>query len=55
MIPIYLTILCAFYGAYRAKRLGGNRLDQLQFAAGFALAGFTIGTIIGLLADHFLR
>ena len=54
MIPLIFILLGAVYGAYRAKRLGGKTADKIQFGAGFALAGFAIATITGMLLDHLI-
>lgn len=55
MIPTILTLFGAFYGAYRAKKLGGKPMDQLQFAVGFGIAFFILAMLAGTIVDNLLR
>lgn len=46
MIVIGAAITGALMGAYQAKRRGGNNMDILQYAAGFAIAFGLLGMLI---------
>ncbi len=50
MIVIAAIVIGAFLGWRRAAKLGGNRRDRAQYAAGYALAF----AILGLFATVFL-
>ena len=39
----------ALLGALSARRRGGNRLDILQYAAGFGIAFFLIGLVVWIV------
>ncbi|MDP0928795.1 hypothetical protein Q0601_16545 [Paracoccus onubensis] len=50
MIVIAAIVIGAFLGWRRAAKLGGNRRDRAQYAAGYALAF----AVLGLFATIFL-
>lgn len=54
MIVIIGALVGAILGAVTARKRGGNRLDMLQYAAGFgiafALAGLIVTVIIHRMA-----
>lgn len=54
MIVIIAFILGAFYGWYRARKLHGNRADQVQFAIGFALAFTVAGLLATVILDRMI-
>lgn len=45
MIVIGAALIGAILGALTAKRRNGNRLDMLQYGAGFAMAFVVVGLI----------
>ena len=53
MIVLLALFLGAGFGAWRARKRGGNRLDMAQYAAAhgiaFALAGLLLTLVIGRL------
>ncbi len=51
MIVIVTTLLGGGYGAFLARRRGGNRYDIAQYATVFAI----IGGLIGLIAAIWLQ
>lgn len=44
----------ALYGAVLARRRGGRRLDQLQYAAGFAIAFGLMGMFATIALERML-
>lgn len=56
MLLVVIFLLGAAFGAYRAGRRGGDRLDKLQYAAAhgilFVLVTLTV-TIVGNAAGFF--
>jgi len=42
----------AIWGAIVARKRGGNRLDQAQYAAGFGLAFGIIGLLVTVIVDR---
>ena len=42
-------VLGALLGATRARRAKGNRLDMLQYAAGYGIAGALLGFILAII------
>lgn len=46
---LVLTVPVAFFGAFRAKKLGGNKWDQLQFAVGFWLCAVSVTVVAWLI------
>ncbi|MBY5932831.1 apolipoprotein acyltransferase [Tateyamaria omphalii] len=55
MIVIAAALLGALIGGYTASKRNGNRLDILQYAAGYALAFVIVGMIATVLIDRALR
>lgn len=55
MIVIAAAVLGALIGGYTAKKRNGNRLDILQYAAGYALAFVIVGMIATVLIDRAMR
>ena len=55
MIVIVAALAGALIGAYTARKRGGNRLDILQYAAGYALAFVIVGMVATVLLDRSLR
>lgn len=51
MFALIFAIIGAALGVYRASKQGGNTLDKLQYAVGFALAFFLIGLAATIFAD----
>ena len=45
----------ALWGAVRARKRGGNRLDILQYAAGFGIAFALLATFTGIVLARFLN
>lgn len=52
MILIAALVIGALLGWRRAAALGGNRKDQLQYAAAYALAFSVIGLFVTVLIDR---
>lgn len=44
----------ALWGAFLARKRGGNRLDILQYAAGFGIAFGLLATFTGIALVRFL-
>lgn len=55
MIVIAAAILGVLVGGFTARKRGGNRLDILQYAAGYALAFVVVGMIATILIDRATR
>lgn len=55
MIVLVGAVLGALIGGYTARKRGGNRLDILQYAAGYALAFVIVGMIVTVLIDRAMR
>lgn len=55
MIIIAAIILGAFLGDRRARKVGGNRTDRLQYAAAHALAFAVMGLFLTIILDRMLR
>ena len=55
MIVIVAGLLGALIGGFTASRRKGNRLDILQYAAGYALAFIIVGMIATVLIDRAMR
>lgn len=51
MFAIPGLIIGFLFGVYRARKLGGNRADQLQYGAGFGLAFFLLALFGTIMAD----
>jgi len=52
MIIIAGFVLGAAFGARKALKSGGKRLDALQYGAGFGIAFAIIGLILTLVIDR---
>ncbi|MBC6441604.1 MAG: apolipoprotein acyltransferase [Rhodobacteraceae bacterium] len=52
MIGVVTAVLGAMLGWMRARKLGGNRLDCLQYASVFAIIGFVLGLGVTIALDH---
>lgn len=52
MIVIAALVIGAFLGWHRAKKLGGDRRDRAQYAAGFALAFAVLGLFVTILIER---
>lgn len=48
MIVILFALAGAAYGAWRAKKRDGNRLDMAQYAITFALIFGTVGIFVAI-------
>ena len=55
MIVLAAAVLGALIGGLTARKRGGNRLDILQYAAGYAFAFIIVGLIATILIDRALR
>ncbi len=51
MIVIICALLGCVIGGSTAKRRGGQRLDILQYAAGYAIAFSIVGVLITVAID----
>lgn len=54
MIIIATLILGGLYGYSRARKLNGNRADQLQYTLAFALAFSVIGLLVTVAVDRMI-
>ncbi len=54
MIIIAGLVIGAIWGAYFAKKRGGNRLDMAQYGAGFAIAFGLLGLFVTLGLDRMI-
>jgi hypothetical protein len=52
MIVIAGLVLGAAYGARKALKSGGKRLDALQYGAGFGIAFALLGLFLTLFIDR---
>lgn len=52
MIVITAIVIGAFLGWRRAAKLGGDRRDRAQYAAGYALAFAILGLFATILLDR---
>ena len=52
MIILVCLILGGVIGAVTAKRRNGNKLDILQYAAGYAIATGLLGFILTLMVER---
>ena len=52
MIIIAGFVLGAAYGARKARKAGGKRLDLLQYGAGFGIAFSLVGLVLTLILDR---
>ncbi len=53
MIPLICAALGAAYGVRLAGKRGGNRLDKLQYGAGFGIAAGIAGLILAIVLDRY--
>lgn len=54
MLTIVAAALGALRGIVRARKLGGNRLDMIQYACGYAIAFGLLAALVGVLLARFL-
>ena len=54
MLTIIAAMLGALRGIVRARKLGGNRLDMIQYACGHAIAFGLLATLVGIILARFL-
>lgn len=52
MIVIAGFVLGAAYGARKARKAGGKRLDLMQYGAGFGIAFALLGLFLTLVIDR---
>ena len=48
MLTIIAAVLGALRGIVRARKLGGNRLDMIQYAIAHAIAFGLLGAFVGI-------
>ena len=53
MLVLIGAALGAAYGAWLAGRRGGNRLDRLQYGAGFGIAAAIVSMIVAIGLDRY--
>mgnify|MGYP007011827077 FL=1 len=54
MLTLLGFVSGALWGAYLARKRGGNPLDILQYAAGFGIAFALLATFTGIALARFL-
>lgn len=54
MIVIALALIGLFMGFRTARKRGGNRLDILQYCAGYTIAFVLIGVVITVTLERLL-
>lgn len=54
MIVLIAAVIGALWGARTAQKRGGNRLDILQYAAGFAIAFALVGMLSSVILDRWV-
>ncbi|WP_167852637.1 hypothetical protein [Pseudotabrizicola sediminis] len=54
MIVLAGLVLGAIFGAYTARKRGGNRLDMAQYAAGYAIALMLLGLFVTIFIERVL-
>jgi len=54
MIVLAGLVFGAAFGAYTARRRGGNKLDMAQYAAGFAIAFMLLGLFVTIFIERAL-
>ena len=52
MIVLASLVLGVLYGVFAARRRKGNRLDMLQYAAGYGIAFTIVGVFVTLGIDR---
>lgn len=55
MLALIALPIGAIWGAFLAKKRGGNRLDMLQYAAGFAIAFFLLTVVLSIAFARYLE
>lgn len=55
MIIVAAIILGAFLGDRRARSIGGNGKDRLQYAAAHALGFAVLGLFLTIIIDRLMR
>ena len=53
MIAPFFGIVGFIWGYLVARKRGGNRLDRLQYGAGFAIAFGLFGIVLGIAVGRF--
>lgn len=53
MIGLFFGSFGFIRGYLLARKRGGNRLDRLQYGAGFAIAFGLLGTMVGIALGRF--
>ena len=48
MLTLFAALLGGVRGYFRARALGGNRLDMVQYATGYAIAFGLLGAFAGI-------
>lgn len=54
MIGPVIALVGFIWGAVLARKRGGNRLDCLQYGAGFAIAFGLVGALLAIALARFL-
>lgn len=54
MFALAALLIGAVWGAFLARKRGGNRLDMLQYAAGFAIAFFLVALALSIAFARYL-
>lgn len=54
MIVLAGLVFGILFGAYTARKRGGNKLDMAQYAAGFAIAFMLIGLFATIFVERAL-
>jgi len=54
MIVLAGLVFGAVFGAYTARKRGGNRLDMAQYAAGYAIALMLLGLFVTIFIERAL-
>lgn len=52
MIVLAGLVFGAVFGAYTARKRGGNRLDMAQYAAGYAIALMLLGLFVTIFIER---
>ena len=54
MIVLAGLVFGAVFGAYIARKRGGNRMDMAQYAAGYAIALMLLGLFVTIFIERML-
>ncbi|MDO9581830.1 MAG: hypothetical protein Q7J24_01770 [Desulfomicrobium sp.] len=54
MIVLAGLVFGAVFGAYLARKRGGNRMDMAQYAAGYAIALMLLGLFVTIFIERML-